>query len=153
MIRMARLTSLFLFLSLSLLGCTLRMEPPKNYLQLERAAWPYEYQAVSTEDCRLAARTIENPEKGGLDFWSKAIHNQMVQAKGYTLVSQSPVETRGGWKGHEFLFSTHSNGVEFDYLIALFPIGDKIYLAEAGGERHLLEPDLAGLRTAITTLH
>ena len=141
------LIALFLFT-----GCALHMEPPHSYLKLEKAAWPYEYQAVSSDDCRLTARKIPNPEEGGIEFWGKAIQNQMVQAKGYTLVSQDEAKTKGGWTGKAFLFSTHSRGVEFYYLLTIFPVGKSIYLAEAGGERSLLEKDLEPLRKAISTL-
>ncbi len=151
--RMALIPRFLILLSLCLAtGCALHMDAPQSYLKLETAVWPYEYQAVSSDDCRLTARKVPNPEKGGLEFWSKAIQNQMIQAKGYTLVSQQQAETQGGWKGQELLFSTNSKGREYYYLLVVFPVGKHIYLAEAGGERKLLERDLDALRKAVQTL-
>lgn len=135
-----------------LTGCALHMDAPDSYLELETPVWPYEYQAASSDDCRLAAREVPNPKEGGLQFWSKAIQNHMVLAKGYTLVSRQEAKTKGGWVGEELLFSTHSRGLEYYFLLTFFPVGTKIYLAEAGGERALVENDLKALRKAIVTL-
>lgn len=151
---------LWIVVLLAASGCRI-VDAPKGYVELDDPPRPYDFKAVSPDDCRFTVRVVDNEGDGTLDFWEKAIRNQLMRNKGYEFLSGRDPRTGGGLDGKELLFGTSSKGVDYRYLVGIFPYTSwlptwlykkKIYLVEAGGEKDTLEADLEALRRAMLTL-
>ncbi len=150
---------LWIVVLLAAAGCRI-VDTPKGYVELDDPPEPYAFKAVSPDDCRFTVRVVDNEGDGSLDYWEKAVRNQLMRNKGYEFLSGRDPKTRGGLDGKELLFGTSSKDVDYRYLVGIFPyttwlswlFGKKIYLVEAGGETKTFEADLEALRQAMLTL-
>ena len=142
-------------LLVAITGCT-TIQPPANYVELRDPSHPYVFEAVSADDCRLAIREVPNEKNATLDFWATAVTNQLERHRGYEALGQREVKTDSGLKGRELLFGTKSRGVDYRYVVNVFPWrgwwSSGIYVVEGGGEATAFERDLPALRAAIKTL-
>lgn len=104
-------------------------EPPAGF-----SAWRKHgrYRAASPQDVMLRVRTEKHKPKAELAFWKEAVRERMVAA-GYTLVAESDIEA-GGVKGGLVELAAPMGTDDWTYLIAFFPNGGRIVVAEAAGE-------------------
>lgn len=104
-------------------------EPPAGF-----SAWrkPSRYRAASATDVMFRVRTEKHKPKAELAFWKEAVRERMVAA-GYTLLSESDVET-GGVQGGLIELAAPMGTDDWSYLVAFFPVGNRVVIAEAAGE-------------------
>ena len=136
---MKRLLTATIMFGLALLGgCGSAMELPASFVELgsqDDGSYGRNYvvRGVSPEGVIIALRKIDNPKNGTLEFWAKAIENELSQ-EGHSLVENSPVRSDAGTGGRLMTFSSVHQGEEFTYMLAIFVEGERILVAEAGGK-------------------
>jgi len=79
-----------------------------------------EVRAVSADEAHFTYRTFDEESGGDLKFWTAALTKNLVDGRGYVLVSATDVKTGGGMQGRELLFETTVRGRAMKYLVALF---------------------------------
>jgi hypothetical protein len=115
----------------------------------------YDQRATTPDGLVLAGREIENDPEGDLDFWSRAVENQMRLRGGYALIGKRKVKTTSGHEGDELRFGHDEGNKPHLYTVALFVTrgtlwkDGTIYLIEAGGPRELVEKNKASIDWAI----
>lgn len=114
-LRYALLTALCLLPACAALDADL----PNEFLQLETE--PYEIRALTADDAQLRAREFESSDGGDLDFWSEALHHELVEVRGYA-PEGDPVEVvdGDGQRGIARTYRTIAEGFEVGFLVALF---------------------------------
>jgi hypothetical protein len=124
----------------ALAGCG-RMDLPAQFVEVQRAhRGPYDMRAVSPDGVVLAVRTEDNTDEGDAAFWSKAIRNKLVEDKGYRLVDEKTVTTRGRTPGVMLTFEAERSGVPHRYYTAVYTKGWKVLVGEAGGRAEDIGP-------------
>jgi hypothetical protein len=143
--------TLFRFLCGGLLvlaaGCgpSFKASTPPGFVELEDQT-QYDYRATNADGLVLAVREIKHEPKGTIDFWTKAIGNQMRQRGGYALLDTRDVKSSGGVAGKQLRFGHDEGNKPHLYYVTLFVTDSKLYLLEAGGtkdemDRHAAELD------------
>lgn len=79
-----------------------------------------ELKAITPDASKLWARQFAAPQRGTLDFWSKALHSDLVDHRGYALTGERQVRDRQGNEGVEMTFDVVVEGARHRYLIAVF---------------------------------
>jgi hypothetical protein len=121
--------------------------PPDGF-----SAWKKEgrYRAASPDGVLFRVRSVRHKPPAELPFWKEAVRERMVAA-GYRLVSESEVEA-GGVAGGLVELAAPIGTEDWTYLVAFFPAGRKLVLAEAAGEISEVEPRKEALLAAIRAL-
>ena len=148
-------TATMLFAASILAGCVgeVRMDLPESFVpvgQSERGL--YDMRAVSADGDVLATRKISTDGKGTIEFWSKAVTNQLAEQRGYKLLKTEAVKSAGGAAGTLLTFSARRSGTPFTYMVALFIKGDSILVAEAGGKAENIKAQSAQVRKALLSV-
>jgi hypothetical protein len=130
-------------------GCQPAMVLPDGFVPVEEQPGLHQMRAVSADGVVLALRSHENPKRGTLAFWSEAIKNELVSAKGYKLVREEPVRSQVGRHGVLLTFTTEQKGTPFTYMTAVFVTGGQVLLAEAGGKADAVKPKLKAITKAL----
>jgi|GEM_PF-427553 len=143
-------------------GCSspLRMTPPEGFLILEESRT--EIKAASSDSILLWARSFDDPYAGDLDFWSSALYNELVEQRGYTLISEQPLHVEQGADhgqvsaGREMLFQVTTHGAVYSYLVSLFVAAEadsgEICVVELVGQGEGFDRTLDDVRRAIMTV-
>lgn len=63
----------------------------------------------------------------------------MRQLNGYALLGEGEAQSREGIKGKELIFGHDEQGKPYVYRIRLFVANDRLFVAEAGGAKELME--------------
>jgi hypothetical protein len=79
-----------------------------------------ELKAITPDASKLWARQFAAPQRGTLDFWSKALKSDLVDHRGYVLTGERHVRDKQGHEGVEMTFDVVVQGSRHRYLIALF---------------------------------
>ena len=118
--------------------------PPDGF-----SAWKKErrYRAASSDDVLLRVRTERHKPKAELAFWKEAVRDRMVAA-GYKVLSEGDAEA-GGVKGATIELAAPIGTEDWTYLIAFFPNGRKLVIAEAAGQITKFEARRAAILEAI----
>lgn len=133
-------------------GCA-RMDVPANFVELDGAnRGNYDLRAVSADGLVVALQTRENPKKGTLEFWSKAIANEMTANRGYTLDKSEEVAFAGGGKGVLMAFTSQRSGAKFSYMLALCVKWNSVVIAEAGGKGDAFAPRQEDIRRSLLSV-
>jgi hypothetical protein len=132
---------------LGLFGCE-AMPAPKGYVRVDPPP-AYAYRAVSADGAVLSVRTVDNPREGTLEFWGKAITNELVASRGYKLEARQDVTSDRGRPGLEMTMRTQIEGIEYVYLLTVFVKSNQVMVFEATGPVKSIEPDLDAIRRAI----
>jgi hypothetical protein len=128
----------------AVVGCR-SMEPPAGYVSLP-PDYGQEFSAVSPTGNRIVVREHENPDEGTLEFWRDAVKAELVEGKGYDVVSSQGVAGSNGEPVWEFLFEVRRTEGEYLYLVLIRVDGDDVIVTEAGGRAEPMEEDLETLR-------
>jgi hypothetical protein len=142
-------------LALGAFACTPTFATPKGFVELDEHG-TYDQRATTPDGLVLAGREIENDPEGDLDFWSRAVENQMRLRGGYALLGRRKVKTTSGHEGEELRFGHDEGNKPHLYTVALFVTqgtilkDGTIYLIEAGGPRELVEKNKASIDWAVT---
>ncbi len=132
---------------LGLFGCE-AMPTPKGYVRVEPPP-DYSYRAVSADGAILSARTVENPREGTLEFWGRAISNELIEARGYKLDAREDLKSDGGTPGVEMTMRTQVEGIDYVYLLTVFVKASRVVVFEATGPASTVESELPARRKAI----
>ncbi|MBA7486628.1 MAG: hypothetical protein GH155_05935 [Spirochaeta sp.] len=122
---------LILLINLSFSACTnLEVKKPAGFAETARAT---EYRAISPEGILYRVRSVENYPAKDLEFWSKALKNQLAK-EGYLLTADGEEFTAGNRRGVLYEWGVRFGNEDFIYLTAIIVFDNRITIAEAGGE-------------------
>lgn len=119
---------------LALVSCAtigLSVSRPEGFAE---EASPREYRAISPEGLMYRVRTVENYPPKDLAFWSEALRNHLSR-EGYHMIGQGErfTDTRQQ-EGMLYEWGVRYGPEDHIYLTAILVFGDRIAVAEAGGE-------------------
>ncbi len=139
-----------------LAGCvstpSLQMKLPDDFLQLESPR-NRGLRATTADDARLWVRNFNVQADGSQKFWADAVLNDLVESRGYELVSSDVIQDAEGESGTAMEFTTVADGERVGYLMAVFwRGGGKIRVAEFTAPQARFDELSDGVRAAITTL-
>lgn len=125
------LIALILLISLSLFSCAnLEVKKPAGFAETVKKT---EYRAISPEGMLYRVRSVDNYPEKDLDFWSKALKNQLAK-EGYLLTKDGEEFTAGNQRGVLYEWGVRYGNEDFIYLTAIIIFDKRITIAEAGGE-------------------
>lgn len=135
-------------------GCQqVKMDVPGSFVSVGKDnLGPYDQRAVSADGVVLACRTQDNAKHATLDFWAKAIKNELAGKPGYSLTSDDPAHSYAGLEGRLMVFSATRRGAAFTYMLGVFVKGDRVILAEAGGRTDAVKPLNNDLKAAMLSV-
>jgi hypothetical protein len=132
-----------------LLGCSrVGVVTPKGFVELTDQE-EYDYRATSADGLVIGVRELENEPRGELDFWSRAIENQLRRQGGYALLETRDVKSRDGIAGKQFRFGHDEERAPHLYYVAVFVTPGTIALFEVGGTKELVTQHGAELDAAL----
>lgn len=146
---MTRLSALLLVLCTAC-GASFQTQTPPGFVELDEEDSAYEYRAIDADGLVLAVREIDHEPRGELDFWVRAIENQMRQRGGYALLDTRDVSCRTGEKGKQLRFGHDEGAKPYLYWVTVFVTKPTIYVLEAGGPKDLMTKREADLEAAVT---
>jgi hypothetical protein len=157
LLRAAALLPLALVLVLAA-GCStppIRADLPDSFLELERS--PHEFKAVAADNSILWVERFEPPGTGqNLAFWIESLRQDLVTNRGYTLLAESPIQSRDGIPGHEMTLEAFTKGRPYRYLIAVFVAGSKnspiVYAARFTAEKEAFDGHEEEVRSVLRSL-
>jgi hypothetical protein len=142
-----------LLVAATAVGCTHTIDLPSNFVAVEKdALGDYVARGVSADGVVVALRSENNPKNGTLEFWQRAIKNELVVSKGYKLEKEEAVTDRAGTAGTLLLCTAQRSGTDFTYLLAVYVTSEAVLIAEAGGKTEAVTPRLEDLKTAIRSV-
>jgi hypothetical protein len=131
---MPGLIALILLISLSLFACTtIEVKKPAGFAETVSKT---EYRAISPEGILYRVRSVDNYPVKNLDFWSKALKNQLA-TEGYLLTDDGEEFSAGDHRGVLYEWGVRYGNEDFIYLTAIIVFDDRITIAEAGGEHKI----------------
>jgi len=137
----------------ALVGCLGEMNLPKDFVAAEKAdLGDYHVRGISADGVAVGLRSEDNQAGGTVDFWAKAIANELTTARGYTLDGTETVTTRSGLAGKIMTFSAWRSGTAFTYVIGVFVKDGKVLVAEAGGKADAVKEHSKALRDALLSV-
>ncbi len=108
---------------------TLRVQAPSGFAEEEGREV---YRAVSPEGLLYRVRTVANSPRKDLSFWSEALRHHLSQ-EGYRAIGGQQ-RFSGAGEGVFYEWAIPYGNQDAIYLTALLVFGDRIVIAEAGGE-------------------
>lgn len=111
---------------------------PQEFVVLTESV-PYDFRATTPDGLVLAVREFDNnKERGDVEFWVKAIENELRLDKGYALLGKTAIKTRSGLSGTQMRFGLDRENEAHEYLVVLFVTGkargkSRVYVVEVGG--------------------
>ena len=135
-------------------GCEAKMQFPTGFVEVEKYdLGPYDQRAVSADGVVMALRSETNPKNASLDFWGKAIRDELIEQRGYALSKDESVQAADGRQGKLMTFTALRSGVEFTYMVAVYVTVKTVLIAEAGGKSEKIAPRMADFRKAFGGIH
>jgi hypothetical protein len=121
--------------------------PPDGF-----SAWRKErrYRAASADDVLFRLRGERHKPRAELSFWKEAVQKRMVAA-GYRVVGEGDV-VADGVPGGLIELAAPLGTEDWSYLIAYFPVGRKVIIAEAAGEITALDARREEILAAIARI-
>ena len=120
-------------------GASFQAATPPGFVELEEDNSEYAYRATTADGLVMAVRELDNEVHGQLDFWSRAIENELRFRGGYALLGTKDVKTAGGLAGKRLRFGHDEGQRPHLYEVNVFVTSDHIYLLEVGGSKELVE--------------
>ncbi len=131
--------------------CTvIRVSKPESFAELKGKGSSV-YEAVSPEGILYRVRTVKNYPEQDLDFWSKALKNQLVK-EGYTLIRDEERFEAGKRRGVLYEWGVPYGNKNYLYLTAIIIFDNKIAVAEAAGEHTLYRKYRDSLLASLTSI-
>lgn len=97
---------------------SIEMSLPAGFLELRRADG--QFRATTPEDDLILVREFTDSDEGGLEFWAKALANDLVSGRGYRLLATGPIEDSHRRKGTLMRFLVAVEGRMRGYLVAVW---------------------------------
>ena len=137
-------------LAAALCACTsFTAVTPKGFVELDDQEL-YDYRATSADGLVIAVRELDNEPEGELDFWAKAVENQLRNHGGYALLETREVKSKDGVTGRQFRFGHDEGKTPHLYYLAVFVTEDTIQIIEIGGTKELVTTHAAEVDSAVT---
>lgn len=121
--------------------------PPEGFSAWKKAR---RYRAASPDGVLFRVRTERHKPRAELSFWKEAVRERMVAA-GYTVVAESDVDA-GGVAGGLVELAAPIGTDDWTYLVAFFPVGRRLVVAEAAGSIADVEPRKEAVLDAIRAI-
>lgn len=103
----------------------LSVGPLEGFLLVKRDR--AELKAITPDASKLWVREFAVPQRGSLDFWFKAVKNDMLDHRGYVLVEEQRVHDGKGNEGVEMIFDVVVQGQAHRYLVAVYALGSPLW--------------------------
>ncbi|MCA9629175.1 MAG: serine/threonine protein kinase [Myxococcales bacterium] len=135
-------------------GSPFKATTPPGFVEVEDHGYDdrYDYRATTADGLVLAVRAVDNEEGGTLEFWTRAIENQLRQQGGYALIEKVDVKTRGGVAGKQLRFGLDQETTPHLYYVSVFVTDDTVFVHEAGGTKELMTKNMAQVTASIDNL-
>ena len=145
---------LFAILALLVTSGCVSIDAPDDFLVVDQDS--REIKMITADEARLWFRELDDDDKGNFEFWSKALENDFVNNRGYTLFESAKVKDSKGLEGLEMIFEMTTHGRTHRYLITMF-VEEKatrnvIRVAEFVAEKGKFDGHLDEVREAIRTI-
>lgn len=121
---------------------------PKGFVELEDQEL-YDYRATNADGLVIGVREMDNEPEGELDFWARAIENQLRNNGGYALLETREVKSKDGVTGKQFRFGHDQGKTPHLYYLSVFVTEDTIQLLEIGGTKELVTKHAAEVDYAV----
>lgn len=131
-------------------GPSFQAATPPGFVAIDQEYTAYDYRATTADGLVIAVREVEHDPMGDLEFWGRAIENEMRGRGGYALLGTKQVRTSQGLAGKQLRFGHDEGSKPHLYTVTLFITDDWIYLLEAGGTQELVEKHRQQLDWAVT---
>ena len=141
----------WLVLSCLLISCgpSFQAATPAGFVELDEQDSGYDYRATTADGLVLAVREIEHDPKGDIDFWVRAIENELRTRGGYALIDNQPIKNAQGMQGRRLRFGHDEGNRPHVYTLSVFVTDDYIYILEAGGSKELADKHAQELEWAV----
>jgi len=145
----SKLSLLLALLGAVACGPSFQVTTPNGFLELPEPG-QYDYRATTADGLVLAAREISNSGEGSLEFWSRAVENQLRLNEGYALLESRSIRSKDQVPGVELRFGHDFGAKPHLYYVALFVKPSKLYLVEVGGTKELVLKSASAIEQALT---
>lgn len=81
-----------------------------------------ELKAITPDAAKLWAREFAVPQRANLDFWSKALRTDLIDHRGYRLLSERRVKDGKGNEGMELVCDVMVQGQAHRYLVVVYAL-------------------------------
>ena len=122
---------------------------PPGFVELDADYDNYDYRATTADGFVLAVREVEHDPKGDLNFWVRAIENEMRGRGGYALLETKSVKSAQGLAGRQLWFGHDEGQKPHLYVVTVFVTDGWIYLLEAGGTKEQVDKQKQQLSWAV----
>lgn len=117
---------------------------PDSFVELDEERWSrYDYRATTADGVVVSVRSIENDRRGTTSFWAEAVRSKLRDSRGYALLEEQDVTSRGGIPGKQMRFGRDDSGHTYRYWVTLFVRSEgrkpRVWVIEAGGEEEVFE--------------
>lgn len=146
--KLVSIAALFGALSLSACGHDFHAATPRGFVELEDQE-RYDYRATSADGLVIGVRELDNEPRGELDFWTRAIENQLRGRHGYALLETRSVKSKDGVHGKELRFGHDEGKSPHLYYLSVFVTPKHIALLEIGGTKELMLKSVAATDFAV----
>lgn len=134
-----------------LAGCVHDFEGPAGFVEAD-AGFQFVKRVVSADGLVIGLRTEDNPEDGTLTFWTIAIRNELADGRGYELLDEEAVVADNGEPGTLMDFAAKQGLAEMRYMTAVYVVGDKVLVAEAGGKADAFAAQEGAIRDSLLSV-
>ncbi len=126
MLKKTSIAILFCMLSLFASGCH-TVPTPDGFVQLQDGNG---FKFVSSDDSRVWVREFSVSSDAKLDFWKEALHLELIDTRGYSLIKENSLDDFT----HEMTFKKLNNGKVLTYYLRITMLkgfsGTKLRTAE-----------------------
>lgn len=134
-------------------GC-ISMQVPDRFLVIDRGT--RQLKAITPDEAKLWVRDFDDEAEGDLGFWAEALRTDLVETRGYVLVSEGRCEDAGGNEGVELVLESTLQGQPQREMLCLlvYPgaFEHRIRVVELVAPKDDFEELLEGARAAVRTL-
>ncbi len=109
------------------------LQPPPGFAVLKDQE-EYVYRAATADGVAIAVRAEKNEPRGNLDFWFKALDNQLRRVGYVPEAAPAEVRTTSGLSGREHRYVRLENGRKYRFWLAVFVTDNRVWVVEAGGD-------------------
>jgi len=126
-------------------GPSFKAATPPGFVVLSDDYGNYDYRATTADGLVLSVREVEHDPEGDLDFWVRAIENEMRTRGGYAKLEAKSVKTAQGLEGRQLWFGHDEGQNPHLYMVTVFITRGSwlsdgwIYLLEAGGTKEQVD--------------
>jgi hypothetical protein len=121
---------------------------PKGFVELDDQDL-YDYRATTADGLVIGVRELDNDPEGELDFWARAIENQLRNSGGYALLETREVKSKDGVTGKQLRFGHDEGKTPHLYYLSVFVTPDTIQILEIGGTKELVTKHAAEVDYAV----